>query len=122
MTKETKKAAKADIFRGYREKAVSRFNEYMPEDGKIEDTWEGVMNAIDYILDRADRDGERSGTILTAAMWMHGYLEEDTAERLCKLRELVDGEVEAALAEHSSADKSAQRMMHTAKSEPVPAK
>lgn len=99
MTKETKKAAKADIFRGYREKAIGRLNEYMPEGAKIEDTWEGVMNAVDYILDHADRKGERSGAILTAAMWMHGFLEEDTAHRLCELRELVDGEVEAALAE-----------------------
>lgn len=103
MTHETKKAAKADIFRGYREKAVGRFNEHMPEGMKVEDTWEGVMNAVDYIFDHADRKGERSGAILTAAMWMHGFLEEDTAHRLCELRELVDGEVEAALAEHSAA-------------------
>ena len=103
MTKETKKAAKADIFRGYREKAVAKFNEHMPEGMKVEDTWEGVMNAVDYVLDHADRKGERSGAVLAAAMWMHGYLEEDTARRLCELHMIVDGEVEAALAEHAAA-------------------
>lgn len=96
MTHETKKAIKADIFRGYREKAVARFNEYMPEGMKIEDTWEGVMNAIDYVLDHADRKGERSGAVLAAAMWTHGFLEEDTYCRISKMTEIVDAEVAAA--------------------------
>lgn len=96
MTHETKKAIKADIFRGYREKAVAHFNEYMPEGKKIEDTWEGVMNAVDYILDHADKKGERSGTVLTAAMWMHGFLEEDTYCRISKMSGIVDAEVAAA--------------------------
>lgn len=108
MTKDTKKALKAEIFRGYREKAVAKLNERLPEGAKAKDTWEGVMDAVDYVLDHADRKGERSGAILTAAMWMHGYLEEDTAQRLCQLRELVDGEVEAALAEAGRAAKPSQ--------------
>lgn len=96
MTHETKKAVKAEIFRGFRENAVARFNEYMPEGMKVEDTPEGVMDAVDYVLDHADRKGERSGAILAAAMWMHGYLEEDTYCRISKMTEIVDAEVAAA--------------------------
>ena len=96
MTHETMKAIEADIFKGYREKAVARFNEYMPEGMKIEDTWEGVMNAVDYALDHADRKGERSGAVLAAAMWTHGFLEEDTYCRINKMTEIVDAEVAAA--------------------------
>ena len=97
MTHETKKAAKAEMFRGYREKAVSEFSRYTPEGVQVEDTWESVMKALDYVLDHADQPGEKSGAVLTAAMWMHGYLEEDTACRLKRLAEVVDEEVKTAL-------------------------
>lgn len=101
MTHETKKAVKAEIFSGFRRDAVARFNERMPEGMKVEDTPEGVMDAVDYILDHADRKGERSGAILAAAMWMHGYLEEETYCKLSKMSEIVDAEV-AASKEHAA--------------------
>ena len=103
MTHETKQAVKADIFRGFRRNAVARFNERMPEGMKIEDTPEGIMDAVDYVLDHADRKGERSGAILAAAMWMHGYLEEETYCKLAKMAEIVDSEVAAAKAAPTSA-------------------
>ena len=96
MTHETKKADKAEIFRGFRRDAVARFNERMPEGMKVEDTLEGVMDAVDYVLDHADRKGERSGAVLAAAMWMHGYLEEETYCKLSKMSEIVDAEVAAS--------------------------
>lgn len=101
MTRETKKAVKAEIFRGFRRDAVARFNERMPEGMKVEDTPEGVMDAVDYVLDHADRKGERSGAILAAAMWMHGYLEEETYCKLSRMSEIVDAEV-AASKEHAA--------------------
>ena len=96
MTHETKKAVKAEIFGGFRRDAVARLNERMPEGMKVEDTPEGVMDAVDYVLDHADRKGERSGAILAAAMWMHGYLEEETCCKIGKMSEIVDAEVAAA--------------------------
>ena len=96
MTHETKQAVKAEIFKGFRRDAVARFNERMPEGMKVEDTPEGVMDAVDYTLDHADRKGERSGAVLAAAMWMHGYLEEETYCKLSKMTEIVDAEVAAA--------------------------
>lgn len=96
MTHETKQASKKEIFASFREKAVSEFKKYLPEDAVIDDSWEGVMAAVDYILDHADRKGERSGAILAAAMWMHGFLEEETYCRLHKLAEIVESEVAAS--------------------------
>ena len=101
MTHETKKAAKAEIFRGYREKAVAEFQRYLPEGVEVCDSWEGVMKALDYVDSHADQPGERSAAVLTAAMWMHGYLEEDTYCRLKKLAEVVDAEVRTALEAHT---------------------
>lgn len=101
MTHETKKAVKAEIFKGFRRDAVARLNERMPEGMKVEDTPEGVMDAVDYVLDHADRKGERSGAVLAAAMWMHGYLEEETYCKLSKMSEIVDAEV-AASKEHTA--------------------
>ena len=97
MTHETKKAVKAEIFSGFRRDAVARFNERMPEGVKVEDT----LEAVDYVLDHADRKGERSGAILTAVMWMHGYLEEETYCKISKMSEIVDAEV-AASKEHAA--------------------
>ena len=96
MTHETKQAAKKEIFASFREKAVSEFKKYLPEDVKIDDSWEGVMTAIDYIFDHADRKGEKSGAVLAAAMWVHGFLEEETYCRLQKLAEIVESEVAAS--------------------------
>lgn len=96
MTKETRTAVKAELFKGYREKAVAEFRKFMPEGRTVEDTWEGVMSAVDYVLDRADRAGERSGAVMAAAMWMHGYLEEDTYCKVNRMSEIVDAEVAAA--------------------------
>lgn len=96
MTHETKTAAKKEIFASFREKAVSEFRKRLPEDVEIDDSWEGVMTAVDYILDHADRKGERSGAILAAAMWVHGVLEEDTYCRLHKLAETIEAEVAAS--------------------------
>lgn len=96
MTHETKQAVKAEIFSGFRRDAVARLNERMPEGMKVEDTPEGVTDAVDYVLDHADRKGERSGAVLAAAMWMHGYLEEETYCKLGKMSEIVDAEVAAS--------------------------
>ena len=96
MTHETKTAAKKEIFASFREKAVSEFKKYLPEDVKIDDSWEGVTTAVDYVFDHADRKGERSGAILAAAMWTHGVLEEETYCRLRKLAEIIESEVAAS--------------------------
>lgn len=93
MTHETESAAMADVFRGYRERAVAEFRKYVPD---MEDTWEGVMGAADRILRHADEEGEMGGAVMAAAMWTHGYLEEDTACRMKKLEGIVDAEVEAS--------------------------
>ena len=99
MTHETKQAAKKEIFASFREKAITEFRKRLPEDVEVDDSWEGVMTAVDYILDHADRKGEKSGAILAAGMWVHGVLEEETYCRLHRLAEIIESEVAASHAE-----------------------
>ena len=95
MTKETKQAVKAAAYAEYRECAVNGFRAMGVPD--VDDSWEGIMRAVDYARDHADREGEFSGAVMLAAKWMHGYLEQDTACRVKKTTEMVEREV-AALA------------------------
>ena len=96
MTKETKQAVKAEAYADYRKCAVNGFHSMGVPD--VDDSWEGIMKAVDYVKDHANREGEFSGAVMLAAKWMHGYLEEDTACRVRKAMEMVEREVGAATA------------------------
>lgn len=96
MTHETKKKIKAAAYAEYRSDAVKCMMAMgVPN---VEDSWEGMMKAIDYVKDHNDKDGEFSGAVMAAAKWMHGYLEEDTARRLAEAEKMVSAEVSAAKA------------------------
>lgn len=94
MTDETKKEVESARFAHYRTKAVSCLRSLGVPD--VEDSWEGMMRAVDYVKSRGDRDGEFSGAMMAMAMWVHGYLEEDTMCALEKTGAMVDREVAAA--------------------------
>lgn len=93
MTHETKKKIKAAAYAEYRSDAVKCIRAMgVPE---VEDSWEGMMKALDYVKEHSDKEGEFSGAVMAAAKWMHGFLEEDTAHRLAETEKLVESEVSA---------------------------
>ena len=94
MTKETKREVKNAAYADYRAEAVQSLRTMGVPD--VEDSWEGIMNAIDYVKDHANRQGEFSGAMMAAMKWMHGCMEQDTACRLKHAEALIAREHEAA--------------------------
>ena len=94
MTKEAKAKIKDAAYAEYRAEAVTHLKAMgVPN---VEDSWEGMMKAIDYMKAHANREGEFSGVVMAAAKWMHGFLEQDTACRMKKAEELFAAEAKAA--------------------------
>ena len=102
MTSETKKEVELAKYREFRCKAVLNLRAMGVPD--VEDSWEGIMKAVDYVKGHANREGEFSGAVMAAAMWMHGYCEEQTACAVEKAMEMVDREVAVAVAGEAHAD------------------
>ena len=94
MTDETRSAVEAEAYASYRREAVGCMRAMGVPD--VDDSWEGMMKAVEYVKDHADREGEFSGAVMAAAKWMHGYLEQDTAHRLKKAGEMVSRETGSA--------------------------
>ena len=82
---EMMEAIEAETYARYRSDAVRCMRAMGVPD--VDDSWEGMMKALDYVKDHADREGEFSGAVMAAAKWMHGYLEEDTAAARKKVKE-----------------------------------
>jgi hypothetical protein len=94
MTDETKEAVKADTYAQFRCKAVKCMRAMGVPD--VDDSWDGMMKAVDYVKDHADREGEFSGAVMAAAMWVHGFCEQDSAAALERVEALISHEMEAA--------------------------
>ena len=94
MTKETKKMVKAAAFAEFRDGGVSMLNS-LKLPFKVEDTWESVQKAADYVAMHANKPGEHGTSIMAAAMWMHGYLEHKTMQKVCAAAELIESDEEA---------------------------
>lgn len=93
MTDETKEAVKAESYAQFRCKAVRCMRAMGVPD--VDDSWEGMMKAVDYVKSHADREGEFSGAVLAAAMWTHGYCEQDSAAALEKVEAIIEREAAA---------------------------
>lgn len=91
MTKETKKMVKTAAFVEFREGGVSMLNS-LKLPFKVEDTWESVQKAADYVAMHANKPGEHGTAIMAAAMWMHGYLEHKTMQKVCAAAELIESD------------------------------
>lgn len=102
MTDETKEAVKADTYAQFRGKAVKCMRAMGVPD--VDDSWDGMMKAVDYVKDHADREGEFSGAVMAAAMWVHGFCEQDSAAALERVEALISHEMEAAKGEEDHAD------------------
>lgn len=97
MTHETKKALKAELFKGFRREAVDELQALVKDASiKVEDTEESIKATADYALRNADKPGERGAAIMAAAKWTHGFLEETTYCKAAKLEEMIAAEVKAA--------------------------
>ena len=94
MTDETKEAVKADTYAQFRCKAVKCMRAMGVPD--VDDSWEGMMKAVDYVKGHADREGEFSGAVMAAAMWVHGFCEQDSAAALERVEALISHEMAAA--------------------------
>lgn len=101
MTDETKEAVKAETYAQFRCKAVKCMRSMGVPD--VDDSWEGMMKAVDYVKDHADREGEFSGAVMAAAMWVHGFCEQDSAAALERMEALISHEMEAAEGEKDHA-------------------
>lgn len=101
MTDETKEAVKADTYAQFRCKAVKCMRAMGVPD--VDDSWDGMMKAVDYVKGHADREGEFSGAVMAAAMWVHGFCEQDSAAALEKVEALISREMEAAKGEEDHA-------------------
>ncbi len=101
MTDETKEAVKADTYAQFRCKAVKCMRAMGVPD--VDDSWDGMMKAVDYVKGHADREGEFSGAIMAAAMWVHGFCEQDSAAALEKVEALISREMDAAKDEEDHA-------------------
>lgn len=99
MTDETKAKIEREAYADYRAEAVKRLTMMGVPD--VKDDFESMMNAVDYVKCHANRKGEFSGAMFASAMWVHGWLEQDTAKRL--------KEVEAMFAADKGADGSAAK-------------
>ena len=94
MTGETKHAVKENAFREFREGGVAMLNDLgLPF--KVEDDWKSVAAAADYAARRANKDGERGTAQMAVAMWMHGYLECKTMEKMREAAQLIEAETSA---------------------------
>lgn len=94
MTDKTKEAVKAESYAKFRCKAVQCMRSMGVPD--VDDSWEGMMKAVDYVKGHADREGEFSGAVMAAAMWVHGFCEQDSAAALERVEALLADESAAA--------------------------
>ena len=99
MTKKTESEIKHAAYIDYRNEAVKRLTMMGVPD--VKDDFESMMNAVDYVMRHANKKGEFSGAVFAASMWIHGYLEQDTAKRL--------KEAEVLFAEDNGAEGSAAK-------------
>lgn len=91
MTHETKMRVKEETFAEFREGGVSMLRGLgLPF--AVEDTWESVQKAADYVAMHANKAGEHGTAIMAAAMWMHGWLECQTMRKCIAAARLVDAE------------------------------
>ena len=95
MTEKTTEAVEAETYAGYRREAVACMRAMGVPD--VDDSWDGMMKAVEHVKRHADREGEFGGAVMAAAKWVHGYLEEDTACAKRKAMEMVEREVSAAM-------------------------
>ena len=94
MTNETKHAVKTAAFKEFREGGVAMLNDLgLPF--KVEDTWKSVAEAADYVARKANKTGERGTAQMAVAMWMHGYLECKTMEKMREAAQLIEMEKSA---------------------------
>jgi len=117
MTDKTKEAVEAESYARFRCSAVKCMRAMGVPD--VDDSWEGMMRAVDYVKDHANREGEFSGAVMAAAMWVHGYCEQDSAAAIGKVEALIAreaGETKEDHAEASGADAA------SASAEPSPVK
>ena len=97
MTHETKKRVKKEAFAEMRRSALTCMMSTTGLD--IEDTWEGVMDAIVMTKLRGSTD-EFAGVLLSAMKWMHAYCEQWTCEKVHAAESLLEHEKDA---EHEEA-------------------
>lgn len=93
MTHETKRKVKQETFCEMRRSAVTCIKAVV--DKNVEDSWEGVMNALAEVKDKGSGE-EFAGVALAAMKWMHAFCEQWTYQKVAAAEELIAHETEAA--------------------------